>query len=175
MNAPLREDKWWWYDGPVDRSPLETLTSIALVSRQFHRVAQPLIYRTILLGGNCDETKRHGHALRMLAAFPELGLCTRTVPLYGSDLQVSRGFNEWAQRLLSSLNLPPALRKHVGTHLEEGLRRQRSLAVFILTSMPHVRLVDISFQDITRASIWMLSGHSDMSEHSSVEEDVEGE
>ncbi|KAI3395879.1 hypothetical protein diail_664, partial [Diaporthe ilicicola] len=34
----LPEDKWWWmYGAQVDRSPLQTLTSIALACTQFHR------------------------------------------------------------------------------------------------------------------------------------------
>ncbi|KAK2609954.1 hypothetical protein N8I77_003419 [Diaporthe amygdali] len=166
----LVEDKWWMYGAQVDRSPMETLTSIALVSKQFYRVALPLIYQTLLLEGGDSETTRHEHLTRTLAAGPNLGLHTRTITLDDADLPPTFAFGLMIQKLLKSLELPTTLRKHIETRLEEYARynyyssRYVGVAVFILALTPRVRLVDCSYHGISPSLIWMMSGRSDMTE-----------
>lgn len=165
----LPEDPWWMYGTQIDHSVRKTLMSIFLVSRQFHRVAQPLLYRTVLIeGGHYDNEWRQGHLIRTLAASPDLGRHTRTISLKEYRLISNPAFYAILQELLPSLDLPTAMRRHMEVKLEESIRRSddwRSidLAAFLLALMPRVRLVDLSYHG-SKTLIWMMSGRADMNE-----------
>lgn len=164
----LPGDQWWMY-GQADHSPRKTLTSISLVCRRFHRVATPLLYRTIILDGT-DKTESHqDHITRSLAASPNLGLDTRTISLKDDCLPTTTGFLSVLEGLLPFLELPLAMRRHMESELKEpttGISRHRdiSVAVFMLALMPCVRVVDINYFE-SKALIWLMSGHPDMDEH----------
>lgn len=169
FESVLPEDQWWMYGTQVDHCLRKTLMSIPLVSRQFRRVAQPLLYRTALIeGGHYDNEWHQGNLIRTLAAFPDLGLHSRTLSLKEYRLISNPAFYAVLQELLPSLDLPTAMRRHMEIKLEESLCRSddwRSidLATFLLALMPRVRLVDFSYHG-SRSLIWMMSGRADMNE-----------
>lgn len=175
----LSEDRWWMYGqgAQVDYSARKTLTSIALVSKQFHRVAQPLLYRIVLLEGlDGHNDRRQALLTRTLAAFPNFGLHTRTVSLM-EDLTRDSDFHFILKEALPSLDLPSGIRRHMEINLEEpkhnpGVWRSIGIAVFVLALVPRVRLIDCTYLN-SRALIWMVSGRVDMDEHLS--RDLENE
>lgn len=75
-------EEWWMYEDRVDRSSRKTLRSLCLVSTQFRRLAQPILYRSIPHEGYFPDNERYqGKLVRTLTASPELGLHTRAVSL----------------------------------------------------------------------------------------------
>lgn len=165
----LPEDQWWMYGAYVDHSPRKILASISRVSRQFHRVAQPFLYRTILLeGGHHEYNWRQEHLTRALVASPKLGLLTRTISFDDSCLLRIPGFHSLLQGLLPSLDLPSTMRRYLETSLAESKQNFNStgkmgIAAFMLAVMPCIRLVEFSFHG-SRTLIWMLSGRADVGE-----------
>lgn len=165
----LPEDQWWMYGAQVDHSPRKTLASICRVSRQLHRVAQPFLYRTILLEGGDHEHEWHQeHLTRALATSPDLGLITRTIALDDSCLPRTTDFHSMLQELLPSLDLPSTIRRYLETKLAASKQNPNSpgkmgIAAFMLTLMPRIRLVEFSFYG-SRNLIWILSGRADMDE-----------
>lgn len=165
----LPEDQWWMYGPQVDHSPRKILASISRVSRQFHRVAQTFLYRTILLeGGDHEHEWRQEHLTRALATSPNLGLITRTIAFDDSCLPRTTGFHSMLQELLPSLDLPSTMRRYLETKLAKSKQNSNSsgkigIAAFMITLMPRIRLVEFSFHG-SRNLIWMLSGCVDMDE-----------
>lgn len=163
----LPKDKWWMYDEQGDRSSRKTLISISLVSKHFRRVAQPLIYRTILLAGRNWKTDWNNDQLtRTLAASPELGFNTRAVSFDDIRAPKTPGSVSMLQALLPSLDLPTSLQRHAEIELDKSTDDPNAhldvgIAVGMLTLMPRVRLVDFTYWN-SRALIWMMSGRADV-------------
>lgn len=165
----LPEGQWWMYGAQVDHSPRKTLASICRVSRQFLRVAQPFLYRTILLEGGDHEHKwRQEHLTRALAASPDLGLLTRTIAFDDSCLPRTIGLHSMLQGPLPSIDLPSTMRRYLETKLAESKQISNSsgkigIGAFMLALMPRIRLVEFSFHGSTNLT-WMMSGRADMDE-----------
>lgn len=61
----------WWMDGTrLKHEDLGTFHSLSAVSHQFQRVAQPLLYRTLLMEGRGDEKLVQAPLLRTLSEHP---------------------------------------------------------------------------------------------------------
>ncbi|KAJ3548448.1 hypothetical protein NM208_g995 [Fusarium decemcellulare] len=167
----LPQDNWWMYGMQIDRgptSPPQALLSLSLVCKRFRRIAQPLIYRTILLEGRDDSIERQISLAKTLVSAPQLGLNTRVVTLndalnddlkYGSDKAYYK-YQDILNSAWRSFDSPPAFKKC----LEEELGRgdEVGLATFLLALMPNVRLVDLTSYATTRSLLWLLSGRQEM-------------
>lgn len=149
-----------------DKSSQKTLTSISLVSKHFHRVAQPLIYRPVLLGGDYKRDWNKQQLTRTLATSTELGFNTRTISFDDCKARMTPDFVSILQALLPSLDLPTAMQRQMEIELEKS-RDPRNpdiylrIDLFILALMPRVRLVDFTYCN-SQALIWMMSGRADV-------------
>ncbi|KAM5351085.1 hypothetical protein ACJ41O_003808 [Fusarium nematophilum] len=151
-------DKWWMYGSHLKHETVKTLVSLCLVSRQFHRVAQPLLYRTALLEGRRDEETAQSLFARTLAANPQLGLHTRTTSL-DDDSRQRESVKDAVKASLGSLDLPPAFKRYLKTQLcFDASWARNALAAFHLAFMPQVQLVDCTQHSECSPLPWMLSG-----------------
>ncbi|KAF4460542.1 hypothetical protein FALBO_12675 [Fusarium albosuccineum] len=159
----LPQDNWWMYGMQIDRgptSPPQTLVSLSLVCKRFRRIAQPLIYRTILLDGHDDNIERQIDLAKTLASAPQLGLNTRVVTLNDASDKASYKYQDILNSAWSSFDSPTAFKKCLEDELRHG--DEVGLATFILALMPNVRLVDLTSNLASQSLLWLLSGRQEM-------------
>ncbi|KPM43216.1 hypothetical protein AK830_g3311 [Neonectria ditissima] len=157
LECMLSMDYWWLYGDRVDCSTLKTLASLCLVCRDFRRMAQSVLYRTIPLESlQGPETKQR--FARSLAEVPLLGRLTRRVSL--NDSIPDHGFN--LKDMLDTIKDCPS----IPTKLSMQLQRLRSSSrwsrdgfdVLMLAFMPRVQLVDCTVGESSGLLPWALSG-----------------
>lgn len=165
-------EEWWMYEDRIDHSSRKTLRSLCLVSTQFRRLAQPLLYRSIPHEGYFPDNERYqGKLARTLTASPELGLHTRAVSLEEQYLQIDHDLRDNVLlQHLPSLVLPPAVRRHIKDELESfdhSFHHFTSIGIapFIIALTPRVRLVDLTYLS-SEALLWQISGRADLAEQS---------
>ncbi|KAJ4246051.1 hypothetical protein NW762_013796 [Fusarium torreyae] len=157
----LSSKNWWLYGALLKHEGLKTLRSLALVSRQFQRIAQPLLYRNLFLEGRDNEQLAQVRLLRTLCEHPQLGQCVRDVSfedrIFRRGLDSQLGDTTLSNILktgLASLNLPPPAIQR----LERSLSRRCGLAALAASYMPHLRLIDCTLRLNDSSLPFMLSG-----------------
>ncbi|EEU36408.1 uncharacterized protein NECHADRAFT_86995 [Fusarium vanettenii 77-13-4] len=157
----LPSDKWWMYGVEIDTSPIKTLLSISRVCKKFHRIAEPLLYRTILIGAHENENKECFVQLtKRLVSNPQLGHDIRSITL---DNDFEHGHDDVRKVLRStwlSLDAPISFKKQLGKEIADY--KMPGIAPLILALSPQVRLVDFTFDNASPCTSWILSGRPDL-------------
>lgn len=166
-------ENWWMHGNRLRHEDLSTLHSLSLVSHQFQRVAQPLLYRTVLLEGRSDEKLVQARFLRTLSEHPQLGQHIRNVS-FDDDAEGAHRRHRAIDRSdlfkilragLDSIGLsPPAMRR-----IKKSLLEQQSgggLGALFMAYMPQSRLIDCTLHRHDTPSLLMLSGCLGIEEYS---------
>lgn len=158
LECKLPTDHWWLYGSEVDCSTLKTLVSLCLVCRDFRRIAQSVLYRTVPLNSlEGQETKYH--FARTLTEAPLLGHVTRVVSL--DDTFPDHGFDK--KEILNTVKKCPSIPTKLGMHLQRfgfsSRRTQEGFAVLMLAFMPQVQFVDCTIHCDSGLLPWVLSGN----------------
>ncbi|KAF5013006.1 hypothetical protein FDECE_953 [Fusarium decemcellulare] len=160
-------ERWWMYGCHLKHETAKDLLSLSLVCRQFHRIVQPIIHRSIILvGRGRDDSETHTNFMRTLAAHPELGQGTRVVSVADnlpSEYQLSKLGDSFLQDhinpILEGLDLPPAFARRLRKRLfEDPYRDVGGFAALVVASMPNVELVDCTIEFDHPVLPWILSG-----------------
>ncbi|KAF4466777.1 hypothetical protein FALBO_6351 [Fusarium albosuccineum] len=160
-------DRWWMYGCHLKHETAKDLLSLSLVCRQFHRIIQPIIHRSIILvGRGDDDSVAHTNFLRTLGAHPELGQSTRVVSVANnlpSGYQLSKLGDSFLQDhinpILEGLELPPAFARRLRKRLfGDPYRDVEGFAALVIASMPNVELVDCTIEFEHPMLPWILSG-----------------
>ncbi|KAI8681813.1 hypothetical protein NCS55_00434600 [Fusarium keratoplasticum] len=155
--------KWTLLRDRMNRDPLKILIILSLVSRQFHRVAQGLLFRIIVSGVRDDEHERQAKLARTLATHPDFGLNVRAIAIDDIEWPRDAGFSNMLEECLDSLNMPQSFqrlwdKKMHSAHVNMTPRNRNNLTSFILALTPYVRLVDITYSCPSKALFWLLGG-----------------
>lgn len=166
-------ENWWMHGNRLRHEDLSTLHSLSLVSHQFQHVAQPLLYRTVLLQGRSDEKLVQARFLRTLSEHPQLGQHIRNVS-FDDDAEGAYLRHRAIDRSdlfkilragLDSIGLsPPAMRR-----IKKSLLEQQSgggLGALFMAYMPQSRLIDCTLRRHDTPSLLMLSGCLGIEENS---------
>jgi hypothetical protein len=158
-------ENWWMHGTRLSHEDLSTLHSLSLVSHQFQRVAQPLLYRTLLMEGRNDEKLVQACALRTLSEHPQLGQHIRNVS-FDDDAEGAYLRHQVLDRCtlekilragLDSISLPPpALRRIKESLLEQ--RHSSGLGALFMAYMPQSHFVDCTVHRDDTPLPLMLSG-----------------
>ncbi|KAJ4132799.1 hypothetical protein NW754_015612 [Fusarium falciforme] len=155
--------KWTLLRDRMNRDPLKILIILSLVSRQFHRVAQGLLFRIIVSGVRDDEHERQAKLARTLATHPDFGLNVRAIAIDDIEWPRDAGFSNMLEERLDSLNMPQSFqtlwdKKIHSAYVNMTPRNRNNLTSFILALTPYVRLVDITYSCPSKALFWLLGG-----------------
>lgn len=146
---------WWLYPEEVDVSPRRTLRALCLVSSQFCRIAQPLMFRTLLWDYYRDEDRvKRGLAVTLMKE-PGLGRFARTVALSDNMPPCSfdlAGMERDANCPREALDVWKVLGHDPDYPPNEGF------AAGILAFMPYVQTVDVSTSRDANVTTSLLSG-----------------
>lgn len=157
----LPHEKWWMYGVEIDLSPVKTLLSISLVCKKFHRIVEPLLYRTILVGAHDNNNEEcFVKLIKRLVSNPQLGHDIRNITL---DNDYRHGDDDLREALRStwlSLDAPISFKRQLGKEIAEY--RVPGMAPLILALSPQVRLVDYTFDRTSQCTTWILSGRPDL-------------
>ncbi|KAE8419041.1 hypothetical protein BDV36DRAFT_294690 [Aspergillus pseudocaelatus] len=159
-HMPLKNWRMYGAQPQLNHQGPAVLRELCLVCRQFRRIAQPLLYRTILIEGRNEEKDIQTLMLRTLVENPQFGEHVRCVSI---DDAVDHW---WARQTLADdvvrklilsalryLDLPPALTGRLRDTLTDC-----GLAALEVAYMPHVQFVDCTIPDMKSPLPWMLSG-----------------
>ncbi|KAF4957605.1 hypothetical protein FSARC_11244 [Fusarium sarcochroum] len=158
----MPSENWWMYGAQIKHEGLKTLRSIALVSRQFERVAQRLLYRTLLVEGRDYYGLAQARLLRTLSEQPQLGQHARDV-----SIDDDAGYHYRMGRKLSDTPLRSILGTGLGSlkgRFEPMRSRRRKVSdtygfgALAASYMPHLQLIDCTVHDNHTLLPPMLSG-----------------
>ncbi|KAF9769713.1 hypothetical protein IL306_012804 [Fusarium sp. DS 682] len=159
-------EKWHMYGAQLDHQGASALRNLCLVCRQFRRLAQPLLYRTILIEGRNGVKDIGTLLLRTILENPQLAEQIRAVSLTDNvlrwahaDILRKDGSEGIVLSALMKLDVPPALRKRIWE-----LSTYCGFAALLLAYMPHVRFVDCTADDPRTPLPWLLSTNLDIKE-----------
>ncbi|CAJ0554440.1 Ff.00g129530.m01.CDS01 [Fusarium sp. VM40] len=163
-HMPIEED-WWMGGSRLRHEDLSTLHSLCLVSHQFQRVAQPLLYRTIPMEGCSAEKLVQARFLRTLSEHPQLGQHVRNVSFdddaEGAYLRYRAIEHPVLYNILRAgldyISLPPPAMRRI----KKSLLEQQSgggLGALFMAYMPQSQLVDCTVHRDDTPSLLMLSG-----------------
>lgn len=155
--------QWTLLRDRLNRDPLKVLLILSLVSRQFHRVAQGLLFQVIVAGVRDDEHERQVKLARTLAAHPDVGLNTRAIAIDDIEWPTDAGLSNMLEGRIDSLNMPLSFqrlwdKKMRSTCINMTPRDRNNLTSFILALTPYVKLVDITYSCPSQALFWLLGG-----------------
>lgn len=127
-------DGTYW---PLDRTPQSTLASLCLVNRQFYRLAQTSLYRTVMIRNELEEAES---IIRTLVMKPHLGRLTHSVSIDVDGI----GFDEFEglSEGLQGLDVPEELRQKLEDCLEDEILDEVGIAAVLLAFMPNLRVID---------------------------------
>ncbi|KAF5631509.1 hypothetical protein F25303_9668 [Fusarium sp. NRRL 25303] len=159
LEDQLPLDEWQLYGAQLDHQGSAALRNLCLVSRQFRRIAQPLLYRTIVIEG-CDDAKDITTVLlRTFVENSQLAEQVRAVSLtdratYSAQVEIlGKDATKKIVRLaMENLDLPPALNRFMKRHIASC-----GFLALILAYMPHVQVVDCTMGDKPTILPWQLS------------------
>ncbi|KAF4501785.1 hypothetical protein FAGAP_2032 [Fusarium agapanthi] len=156
-------DKWQLYGSRLDHRGSATLGHLCLVCRQFQRIAQPFLYRTIIIEGRDGARNISTLLLRTLVENPQLAEQVRAVSLTDSvkhSAQVKILGEDSSRKVVRSavekLDLPPVLKRL----MEENIA-SCGFAALILAYTPHVQVVDCTMGNKKTVLPWLLSASPD--------------
>jgi hypothetical protein len=155
LQGVLGDKEWHVYGSQADTSGFASLISLCLTCRRLRLLAQPLLYRTVLLEGSDEDDARFEMFGSALLSNPQLGSNIRTFTAMDKEFRSENLYEIASDRL----NLQPRL---VEICRYNGANRWAcSNAAYCLAFMPNLELLDL-----TRGSYpmlpWMLSGRLDM-------------
>lgn len=154
-------EKWWMYGADLDLSPLKTLTSISFVCKRFHRIVQPVIYRTVLAAAfDRDGEERLVQLARSLIFNPQLGHDIRAIWLGDGCRQGNDDFQDAVRSTWLSLDAPFFFKKQLGNEIAD--RRVVGMSPLILALSPQARLIDYIYDNRSPCTTWILSGRPDL-------------
>lgn len=161
FEGDLPYEKWWMYGVEVDLSPIKTLMSISLACKRFHRIVEPLLYRTILVAAhNNDNEECLVQLTKRLVSNPQLGHDIRTITLGNGYRRGDDDFREALRSTWLSLDAPISFKRQLGKEIAD--HRVVGMAPLILALSPQVRLVDTTFDNTSPCTMWILSGRPDL-------------
>ncbi|KAG4260747.1 hypothetical protein FPRO04_04371 [Fusarium proliferatum] len=153
-------DKWQLYGFRLDHRGSAALRNLCLVfCRQFRRIAQPLLYRTIVIEGRDGAKRISTLLLRTFVENPQLAEQVRAASLTGCiklSEQVEILGRDATQALVLSamenLDIPPALKRMIKRNIASC-----GFAALILAYMPHIQVVDCTIGNKPSMLPWLLS------------------
>ncbi|KAJ4268905.1 hypothetical protein NW762_002976 [Fusarium torreyae] len=164
-HMPLKD--WILYGSHLQHKGPAALRNLSLVSRRFQRIAQPLLYRTILLEGRSErEGISQGLLLRTLVEDPQFGKQVRVASFNDcsaftwnldnsyKDL-VEGGMKKLTLKALRALDLPPALKRHLRASFASY---KVSFAALHVAFMPRLQFLDCTLTDDRSRLPWIVSG-----------------
>ncbi|KAF4968397.1 hypothetical protein FSARC_4194 [Fusarium sarcochroum] len=159
---PLKD--WITYGSELKHEGPAALRNVSLVCRRFQRIAQPLLYRTILLEGRDAEETHQTLLLRTIVENPQFGEQVRIASFddnTGYTWDITEGLVEGGVRSLllkglGTLDLPPAVAEHQRKCVYS--RYEASFAALIVAYMPQLQFLDYTLWGDKGPLPWMLSG-----------------
>ncbi|KAI1037306.1 hypothetical protein LB503_008833 [Fusarium chuoi] len=152
-------DKWQLYGFRLDHRGSAALRNLCLVCRQFRRIAQPLLYRTIVIEGRNGAKNVSTLLLRTFVEDPQLAEQVRAVSLTDciklSEQVEILGIDATkalVRSAMEKLDIPPALKRMMMRNIADS-----SFAALILAYMPHVQVVDCTIGNKPSVLPWLLS------------------
>lgn len=135
----------------ADGADYSSLVAVCLTCRRFQRIAQPLLYHTVICPAEKDGTFEK--LTRALVANPQLG---ENVRAYKADdaRRCDESFS------VSTLNMPPEFLEVCEEYQWD--RWFFTNATFCLASMPNLGFLDFEFYGMAPMLPWMLSGRLDV-------------
>ncbi|KAG5773911.1 hypothetical protein H9Q72_000437 [Fusarium xylarioides] len=156
-------DKWQLYGARLDHRGSAALGNLCLVCRQFRRIAQPLLYRTIVIEGRRRAKNIGTLLLRTFVENPQLAEQVRAVSLTDCvklseqvEILGKDATKALVRSAMDKLDIPPALKRMMKRHIADS-----GFAALILAYMPHVQVVDCTMGDLTMILPWLLSASPD--------------
>ncbi|PNP82285.1 hypothetical protein FNYG_04474 [Fusarium nygamai] len=156
-------DKWQLYGARLDHRGSAALRNLCLVCRQFRRIAQPLLYRTIVIEGRRRAKNIGTLLLRTFVENPQLAEQVRAVSLTDCvklseqvEILGKDATKALVRSAMDKLDIPPALKRMMKRHIASS-----GFAALILAYMPHVQVVDCTIGDRTKILPWLLSASPD--------------
>ncbi|KAJ4251402.1 hypothetical protein NW762_011384 [Fusarium torreyae] len=167
---------WWMFGEQLEHEGRKTLHALSLVCHHFQRIAQPILYRSLLLEAIDDIGERQECLMRTLYEHPELGQ-------YARNIALDDGFTRYRdQSMRYQYKKHP--QKDVVELALESLRVRRSAGQRIksfhlnlhgspVAYTPRVRFVDFTLFNDENLLVAMLSGCLDVDE--GLMEEAEGQ
>ncbi|KAG9255321.1 uncharacterized protein F5Z01DRAFT_673272 [Emericellopsis atlantica] len=156
---PVKE--WWMNE--VDVSPVATLKSLCLTCRAFRHVAQPLLFRNVIIWGRKDEATLFVKLMKALIGRPGLGHHVRTFSFGWYDEYEARNAGlSWPDVfdcMDHKLDLPPRFKAAMRSCCHEASGPDAAAAAMVF--MPNLQLVDIMALSDDDLLSGMLSGRPD--------------
>ncbi|KAF5718554.1 hypothetical protein FMUND_5135 [Fusarium mundagurra] len=156
-------DKWQLYGARLDHRGSAALGNLCLVCRQFRRIAQSLLYRTIVIEGRRRAKNISTLLLRTFAENPQLAEQVRAVSLTDCvklseqvEILGKDATKALVRSAMDKLDIPPALKRMMKRHIADS-----GFAALILAYMPHVQVVDCTMGDLAIVLPWQLSASPD--------------
>lgn len=157
---PLRG---WSFNDP-DTSQMPNLISLCLTCRVFRDMAQPLLFRNILISPASDEIRTCSLLIRTLLKRPSLGLNARVfssgtgsdgrVEALGLDVSIMKN------RMKEVLDLPPKFEALLHHHFSAPI--DLNLEVLCMLFMPNLQMIAYAPTSRSPLMLWMLSGRQDL-------------
>jgi hypothetical protein len=164
LEDQLPLEKWQMYGAQLDHQGSATLRNLCLVCRQFRRIAQPLLYQTVIIEGLDGAKNIETLLLRALVENTQLGEQVRTVSLTDNidhsaqmDILGEDTSKEIIGSAMKNLDLPPSLKRY-----RKGLLTRCGFAALIIAYMPHVQVVDCTTEGLSTPLSWLLSKSLDV-------------
>ncbi|KAF5640538.1 hypothetical protein F52700_3689 [Fusarium sp. NRRL 52700] len=151
--------KWQLYGFRLDHRGSAALRNLCLVCRQFRRIAQPLLYRTIVIEGRKGAKNIGTLLLRTLVENPQLAEQVRAVSLtdcvkFSEQVKIlgKDATKALVRSAMEKLDIPHALKR-----MMKRLIASCGPAALILAYMPHVQVVDCTIGQVSTMLPWLLS------------------
>ncbi|KAF5532524.1 hypothetical protein FMEXI_12324 [Fusarium mexicanum] len=156
-------DKWQLYGNRLDYQGSAALRNLCLVCRQFRRIAQPLLYRTIVIEGRKGAKIIGTLLLRTFVENPQLAEQVRAVSLtdcvkFSEQVEILGidATKALVRSGMEKLDIPHALKRMMMRVIASG-----GFAALILAYMPHVQVVDCTTDGNRTTLPWLLSASPD--------------
>ncbi|KAF4965562.1 hypothetical protein FSARC_6647 [Fusarium sarcochroum] len=169
---------WWMFGSQLEHEERKTLYALSLVSHQFQRIAQPILYRSLLLESIEDIGEGQSSLMRTLYERPELGQHARNLALdnghtrFGyQDKSIYYQYKKHHWKDVAELALESLRhRRPTGQRIK---RLHLNLHGNPVAYTPRVRFVDFTLCHDENLLVPMLSGCLDVDEGSM--EEAEGQ
>ncbi|KAF4950726.1 hypothetical protein FGADI_8000 [Fusarium gaditjirri] len=163
LEDQLPLDKWQLYGAQLDHQGSAALRNLCLVCRQFRHIAQPWLYRTIVIEGRIGAKNIGTVLLRTLVENPRLAEQVRAVSLIDCvklsaqvEILGKDASKAVVRSALKKLDLPPALKRLMQRNIASC-----GFAALVLAYMPHVQVVDCTMGYHITVLPWLLSASPD--------------
>ncbi|KAF5599433.1 hypothetical protein FPANT_3410 [Fusarium pseudoanthophilum] len=150
--------KWQLYGARLDHQGSAALGNLCLVCRQFRRIAQPLLYRTIVIEGRRRAKNISTLLLRTFVENPQLAEQVRAASLTDCvkiseqvEILGKNATKALVRSAMDKLDIPHVLKRVMKVHIADS-----GFAALILAYMPHVQVVDCTIGR-TKILPWLLS------------------